>query len=75
MRLQLPIELHDYSEPEPDLAIFQSDPLDYDDRHPTATSVYLIIEVADATLTRDLDLNAKDYAASGIEDYWILEGE
>ena len=73
VRLQLPIELHNYSEPEPDLAIVQPDPLDYDDRHPTATNVYLIIEVSDSTLTRDLDLKAKDYAASGIKDYWVLD--
>jgi Uma2 family endonuclease len=36
VRSQLPIQLDNRSEPEPDLALVKSDPLDYDDRHPKA---------------------------------------
>ena len=70
---QLPIILNDFSEPEPDLALVKADPLDYDDHHPTAKDVYLILEIADSTLKSDLEVKGKDYAKSGIEDYWVLD--
>ena len=72
IRLQLPIQLNDHSEPEPDIALVRVDPLDYAAHHPTASDVYLIIEVADTTLKTDLQIKAKDYAQSGIPDYWVL---
>jgi Uma2 family endonuclease len=73
IRLQLPIQLSDRSEPEPDVGVVRLDPLDYDDHHPTASDVYLIVEVADTTLNRDCNLKAKNYAKSGIADYWVLD--
>ncbi|HAG81958.1 MAG TPA: hypothetical protein DCL61_12520 [Cyanobacteria bacterium UBA12227] len=72
IRLQLPIQLNDHSEPEPDITLVRVDPLDYAAHHPTASDVYLIIEVADTTLKTDLQIKAKDYAQSGIPDYWVL---
>ena len=72
IRLQLPIQLNDHSEPEPDITLVRVDPLDYAAHHPTASDVYLIIEVADTTLKTDLQIKAKDYAHSGIVDYWVL---
>lgn len=72
-RLQLPIQLHDYSEPEPDVAVVKPNPLDYDDYHPTTSEVSLIIEVADTTLKSDCEIKAQDYAQSGIADYWVLD--
>ncbi|HBL13882.1 MAG TPA: hypothetical protein DD379_21305 [Cyanobacteria bacterium UBA11162] len=72
IRLQLPVQLNDHSEPEPDIALVRVDPLDYAAHHPTASDVYLIIEVADTTLKTDLQIKAKDYAQSGIVDYWVL---
>ncbi len=68
---QEPITLSD-SEPEPDLAIIQGNPRDYPDRHPTATEVALIIEVADSTLERDRTIKQMIYAAAGIPEYWII---
>ncbi|MGQ4647351.1 Uma2 family endonuclease [Lyngbya aestuarii] len=73
IQTQLPIELNDFSEPEPDVAVVRVDPLDYEESHPKASDVYLIIEVADSTLKRDCELKAKDYAQSGIVDYWVLD--
>ena len=73
LRLQSPIQVNDYSEPEPDIAVVRVDPLDYDDGHPTPSEVYLIIEVADTSLDRDLNFKAKIYAQSGIADYWVLD--
>ncbi len=73
LRFQDPIQLDDYSEPEPDVAVVKVNPLDYEDHHPTKSEVYWLIEVADSTLKRDRELKAPVYAQSGIEDYWILD--
>jgi Uma2 family endonuclease len=73
VRSQLPIQLDNRSEPEPDIALVKSDRLDYDDRHPKAEEVYLIIEIADSTLKTDLTLKKKVYAEANIADYWVLD--
>ncbi|NET28920.1 MAG: Uma2 family endonuclease [Okeania sp. SIO1I7] len=70
---QLPVILNNFSQPEPDIAVVKVDPLDYDDSHPTAEDVYLIVEIADSTLKSDLEVKGKEYAKSGIEDYWVLD--
>jgi Uma2 family endonuclease len=73
VRLQDPVCLDDFSEPEPDIAVVHSDPNFYEDHHPTPTEIYLIIEVADTTLSRDLGTKANLYAQAGIADYWVLD--
>ncbi|NEQ76326.1 MAG: Uma2 family endonuclease [Okeania sp. SIO2C9] len=70
---QLPVILNNFSQPEPNIAVVKVDPLDYDDSHPTAEDVYLIVEIADSTLKSDLEVKGKEYAKSGIEDYWVLD--
>ncbi|WP_308253439.1 Uma2 family endonuclease [Geminocystis sp. GBBB08] len=73
IRLQLPIIVNDFSQPEPDIAIVKYDSLDYDDRHPNATEVYLIIEIADTTLKTDLEVKRQLYASANIPEYWVLD--
>ena len=73
IRLQDPIVLDDYSEPEPDIAVVVLDPLDYEDHHPTVSEVFLIIEIADSSLQYDCQVKAPVYAQSGIRDYWVLD--
>lgn len=73
VQTQLPIILNDFSEPEPDIAVVKADPFDYNDDHPTAKDVYLIIEIADSTLKTDREIKRKLYAQSGIKDYWVLD--
>lgn len=70
---QDPIQLGDFSEPEPDVAVVRLDPLDYADHHPTPSEIYLIIEVADSSFKYDRETKAKVYAKSGIADYWVLD--
>lgn len=70
---QDPIQLDDYSEPEPDLAIVKGDFLDYAAHHPTPNDICLIVEVADSTLKQDCDVKDKLYAQAGIIDYWVLD--
>ncbi|MBD2605706.1 Uma2 family endonuclease [Scytonema hofmannii FACHB-248] len=71
--IQDPIKLNERSEPEPDVAVVQIDPLDYADHHPTPSEVYLIIEVADSSLKFDCETKGKAYAQAGIADYWVLD--
>ena len=73
VRTQLPMQLSDRSEPEPDVAVVMPDALRYLDHHPRPLEVYLIIEVADSTLRRDCNLKAQDYSASNISDYWVID--
>lgn len=72
MRVQDPVQLDPDFEPEPDLAVVQPDRAFYGAGHPTPEQIYLIIEVADTTLGRDLGVKAQLYAAAGIEDYWVV---
>jgi len=72
IRVQAPIIVNDWSEPEPDIAVCQPDPLDYTREHPHAQQVSLVIEVADTSLTYDRTQKAQAYASSGILEYWIV---
>ncbi|MEL6553453.1 MAG: Uma2 family endonuclease [Cyanobacteria bacterium J06621_11] len=72
VRLQDPIQLDTYSEPEPDIAIVYPSSSFYAEHHPTASEVFAIIEVSDSTIERDLTLKANLYAAAGIVDYWVI---
>lgn len=70
---QDPIQLDNFSEPEPDLALVKGSIWDYVDRHPRAEDIYLVVEVAESTLKQDCELKDKLYARSGIADYWVID--
>lgn len=73
---QDPVQLNDYSEPEPDISLVRPDPLYYEDHHPTPREIYLIIEVADSTRKQPPVENREKgtvYAKAGITDYWVLD--
>ncbi len=70
VRVQLPLSLDDYSEPEPDIAVVSGKPRDYRDAHPK--SALLVVEVAETTLPQDRVTKARGYARADIEDFWIL---
>ncbi len=69
VRPQVPLVLGRWSEPEPDLAVVPGGPRDYTD-HPT--SALLVVEISDTSLWFDRTHKARDYARSGIADYWIV---
>ncbi|MBD2328555.1 Uma2 family endonuclease [Alkalinema sp. FACHB-956] len=73
IRTQDPIQLDDFSEPEPDLAIVKGNILDYADHHPCPRDVLLVVEVADSTLKQDCEIKDKLYAQAGIPEYWVLD--
>jgi Uma2 family endonuclease len=73
IRVQLPITLHPNSEPEPDIAIVRINPRRYLGHHPTSDDIFLVVEVADATLAIDCKQKAQTYAKAKIADYWVLD--
>ena len=72
IRIQDPIDLNVYSEPEPDIAVVQIDSRRYVDHHPNPGEIFLLVEISDTTLERDRKQKATVYAKAGIADYWIL---
>jgi Uma2 family endonuclease len=72
IRIQDPITLA-ASEPEPDLAVVKARPSRYADRHPLASEVALIVEVAGASIQRDREWKRRIFADAGIPVYWIVD--
>jgi Uma2 family endonuclease len=72
VRIQAPIVLNNWSEPEPDVAICRFDADDYQYEHPKASDVLVVIEVAQSSLAYDRRRKTEAYAASGIPEYWII---
>ncbi len=67
-----PITLPNDSEPEPDIAVVMSSPTRYLDHHPYPADIFWLVEYADSTLTKDLNVKQQIYAAAGIQEYWIV---
>ena len=68
---QEPITTDD-SEPEPDIIVVQGNELDYVTKHPGPQDLGLVVEVSDATLSRDRTLKKRLYAQAGVMLYWIV---
>ena len=70
VRVQVPLAVDDYSEPEPDVAVVAGTVDDYENAHPT--TAVLVVEVADDSLHQDRTVKQRLYARAGIPEYWIL---
>ncbi len=73
VRVQDPVRLNDYSEPQPDLAVVKARDDFYRDRHPGPAEVLLVIEVADTSAEIDRTDKALLYAQSGIPELWVVD--
>jgi len=71
VRQQLPITIAPNSEPEPDIAVVKIDSKRYRDRHPIPEDIYLLIDVADSTLSCDRNRKFKVYAKANISEYLV----
>jgi Uma2 family endonuclease len=72
VRPQGPVRTREDEEPEPDIAVVAGDIREIIAQgHPR--SAILIVEVSVGTLAFDLGKKAEIYAASGVEDYWVLD--
>ena len=71
VRVQNPVRVSDYSEPEPDLAL--TDLTKYDGRrHPQPVEVLLIVEVSDSTVEYDRNKKFPLYAEAEIPEPWLI---
>lgn len=73
--VQNPIQLTDYTEPQPDIALLHPRIDFYADALPGPDDILLLIEVADSSLEYDRDIKLPRYAATGIAEVWIIDIE
>jgi Uma2 family endonuclease len=70
VRAQLPLDLGQTTEPEPDLAVVLGIGRQFLGTHPTGA--VLIVEISDTTVSYDRRRKGSLYARAGILDYWII---
>jgi Uma2 family endonuclease len=68
-----PVDVDEFSEPEPDLCVLRARPDMYGTRHPEPVDVLLLIEVSDSSLAFDLSVKRALYARSGVAEYWLAD--
>jgi Uma2 family endonuclease len=73
VRVQGPIRLNPYSEPQPDLSILKPRADFYGTAHPGPADVLVVIEIADTSLRYDRDVKMPLYARAGIAEYWLID--
>ncbi len=72
VRVQGPIQIKDWSEPEPDLLLLRPKVDFYADQHPEPKDTLLLIEVANSSLEYDKTIKLPLYAEASIQTYWII---
>ena len=73
VRVQGPVRLDTYSEPQPDVTILRARDDFYRAGHPHAADVLLVIEVAETSLRYNCEVKAPLYARAGIIEYWLAD--
>ena len=73
VRVQSPVRVSHFSEPEPDIAVVHSREDFYTDSHPIAADIVLVIEVADSRLMYDRSIKIPMYLRSGIAEAWLVD--
>jgi len=71
VRVQSSIQLDDYSQPQPDLALLRRRDDFYSSSLPRPADVLLVIEVADTTLQYDRFMKLPASALAGIPEAWL----
>lgn len=72
VRLQNPIVLDDYSEPEPDVVLAKPPRQTYFERHPRPEDIFLVLEISDSTVSYDRNDKALAYSRANIRQYLLL---
>jgi Uma2 family endonuclease len=72
IRVEDPVRIPDFDEPEPDLAVVRGSRATYRQRHPEPADIALLVEVSDRTLPRDQGAKKAAYARGRIPVYWIV---
>ncbi|HVC35036.1 MAG TPA: Uma2 family endonuclease [Chloroflexota bacterium] len=71
--VQNPVHLHEYSEPEPDVALLVPRADFYTSALPTPADVLLLVEVADSSIEFDREVKIPLYARAGIREVWLVD--
>ena len=71
--VQNPISLPPGSEPQPDLVLLRPRGDFYAGGHPGPGDVWLVVEVADTSLTFDRTVKVPLYARAGIPEVWVVD--
>jgi len=71
-RMEQPVRIPQYNEPEPDIAIVRGNDDDYKHRTPDPSDVALVVEVSESTFDRDQGEKLTAYAQGNIPVYWIV---
>ncbi|NJP10004.1 MAG: Uma2 family endonuclease [Leptolyngbyaceae cyanobacterium RU_5_1] len=72
VRQDSPITLPNDSEPEPDIAVVQRLGREYRSHHPYPDNIFWLIEYAESSLEKDVEVKSKVYAEAGIREYWVV---
>ena len=68
---QNPVQLTDWTEPQPDLVVLKPRADFYSGKRPVAKDVLFIVEVSDSSLAYDQEIKLPRFAAAGIPEVWI----
>jgi Uma2 family endonuclease len=75
VRVQQPVMIGDYDEPEPDIVVAEGRDDCYGTHHPGPEEVLLVAEVAHTTVRFDRETKGPLYARAGIREYWLVNLE
>jgi Uma2 family endonuclease len=70
---QNPLQLSDWTEPQPDIVILKPRADFYEHLRPTPGDVLLVMEVSDTTLRYDLKIKLAYFAVAAIPEVWIQD--
>jgi Uma2 family endonuclease len=73
VRVQSPLAIDDFTEPQPDLMLLKPQADFYRNAHPTPADVLLVVEVASTSADFDRGPKLQQYAAAGINEYWVVD--
>lgn len=71
--VQNPVQLDDFSRPQPDVALLKPRDDFYAQSHPAPDDILLIVEVADTTAASDRAVKVPLYARAGIPAVWLVD--
>ncbi|MBV8441463.1 MAG: Uma2 family endonuclease [Hyphomicrobiales bacterium] len=71
--VQNPLRLDAYNEPEPDVMLLKPRQDEYQNHHPSAADVLLLVEVSDSSLTYDRGTKLALYVRFGVPEVWIVD--